>query len=258
MADKPLTHAINALTAYANEVTGESDATLSDAVHTLGSGYGQGVTITDGVIVTARDSSGRPTAVEKYGNCRYYDFGVNSRNFRGFAYGYLESVVLHDCTILGEGVFGNSYIQSITGLEDVTECGNKCFTHSPLASITLPKATHVGEECFRSLGSTCKSVILPVLQTYGNYIFQASTNLENVQIGSVGHPAPILDKQPFYSCTQSGLTITAYQTGANADSLVTIYRRNATNATIIIKASEATTYNGTEYAAGDTILTSTP
>ena len=37
----PLTDSINALTAYANEVTGESDTTLSDAVHTLASGYGQ-------------------------------------------------------------------------------------------------------------------------------------------------------------------------------------------------------------------------
>lgn len=258
MADKPLTNAINALTAYANEVTGESDETLSDAVHTLADGYKQGASITDGVIITARDSSGRPTAVEKYGDCLYYDFGINSRNFRGFPYGYLETVILHDCTILGEGVFMNSFIQSITGLEEITECDNKCFMYSPLASITLPKATYVGNECFRTLGSTCKSVILPVLQTSGNYIFQASTDLENVQIGSVGHPAPILDKQSFYGCTQSGLTITAYQTGANADSLVTIYRRNATNAVIIIKASEATTYNGTEYAAGDTILTSTP
>lgn len=32
MPNKPLTDAIDALTAYANEVTGESDTTLSDAV----------------------------------------------------------------------------------------------------------------------------------------------------------------------------------------------------------------------------------
>lgn len=38
----PLTDSINALTTYANEVTGQSDTTLSDAVHTLASGYGQG------------------------------------------------------------------------------------------------------------------------------------------------------------------------------------------------------------------------
>ena len=38
----PLTDSINALTTYANEVTGASDTNLSDAVHTLASGYGHG------------------------------------------------------------------------------------------------------------------------------------------------------------------------------------------------------------------------
>ena len=38
----PLTDAINALTRYANETTGASDTTLSDAVATLVEGYGQG------------------------------------------------------------------------------------------------------------------------------------------------------------------------------------------------------------------------
>ena len=38
----PLTDSINALTAYANEVTGASDTTLSDAVGRLCEGYGGG------------------------------------------------------------------------------------------------------------------------------------------------------------------------------------------------------------------------
>jgi len=38
----PLTDKINALTAYANEVAGDSDTTLSDAVAALADGYGQG------------------------------------------------------------------------------------------------------------------------------------------------------------------------------------------------------------------------
>lgn len=35
----PLTDSINELTNYANEITGASDTTLSDAVHTLAQGY---------------------------------------------------------------------------------------------------------------------------------------------------------------------------------------------------------------------------
>lgn len=38
----PLTDAINALTTYANEITGQSDTTLSDAVESLVDGYGGG------------------------------------------------------------------------------------------------------------------------------------------------------------------------------------------------------------------------
>ena len=47
----PLTDSINALTTYANEVTGASDTTLSDAVHTLASGYGGGGGCTRTVVV---------------------------------------------------------------------------------------------------------------------------------------------------------------------------------------------------------------
>jgi len=40
-----LANSITALTTYVNGVTGESDSNLSDAVHTLGSGYGGGGTV---------------------------------------------------------------------------------------------------------------------------------------------------------------------------------------------------------------------
>ena len=200
--------------------------------------------ITDGIVVKARDANGWITEVDKYGDCGRYEFGIASVGFRNYAYGHLESVVLHDCGELGEGAFYNKFITQITGLENITQCG-------------ASKVLFVGSTCFRALTSTTE-VFLPVLERCGEYIFQSSTILQNVQIGSVGHPAPTTNNQPFYGCTQQGLTITGYQTGANVDTLVANYRRNATNATIIIKASENTTYNGTSYAAGDTILTSAP
>ena len=42
MAETPLTDSIEALTTYANQVTGESDTNLSDAVYTLAQGFGGG------------------------------------------------------------------------------------------------------------------------------------------------------------------------------------------------------------------------
>lgn len=58
----PLTDSINALTTYANEVTGASDTTLSDAVHTLANGYGGSATlitktITENGTYSAEDDS---------------------------------------------------------------------------------------------------------------------------------------------------------------------------------------------------------
>lgn len=47
----PLTDSINALTTYANGVTGASDINLSDAVHTLASGYGGGGSVKTGTFV---------------------------------------------------------------------------------------------------------------------------------------------------------------------------------------------------------------
>lgn len=53
----PLTDAINALITYSNEITGASDATLSDAVESLAAGYGgtehEGEEWTEKTITTA-------------------------------------------------------------------------------------------------------------------------------------------------------------------------------------------------------------
>ena len=58
MSTTPLTDAINALTQYANETTGQSDTTLSDAVGTLVAGYGGG---------GGWSSTGIATKTEPYG-----------------------------------------------------------------------------------------------------------------------------------------------------------------------------------------------
>lgn len=47
----PLTDSINALTQYANETTGKSDTTLSDAVGSLVEGYGGGSNVATGTFV---------------------------------------------------------------------------------------------------------------------------------------------------------------------------------------------------------------
>jgi len=57
MSNMPLTDGINALTRYANETTGKSDTTLSDAVESLVAGYGGGGGwSTDGIIAGTEPS----------------------------------------------------------------------------------------------------------------------------------------------------------------------------------------------------------
>lgn len=56
MSNMPLTDGINALIRYANETTGASDTTLSDAVESLVAGYGGGGWSTDGIIVGTEPS----------------------------------------------------------------------------------------------------------------------------------------------------------------------------------------------------------
>ena len=97
----PLTDSINALTAYANEVTGESDTNLSDAVHTLASGYAQGKYAPNGytrlLYLEASGTQGIDTG--KYGklNSRFVvDFGYSPTG----QYGYYASVLGSDNPLL--------------------------------------------------------------------------------------------------------------------------------------------------------------
>lgn len=52
----PLTDGINALTQYANEVTGKQDTTLSDAVGSLVEGYGGGAGVTSGTFTPSANT----------------------------------------------------------------------------------------------------------------------------------------------------------------------------------------------------------
>ncbi len=54
----PLTDAINALTAYANGITGKSDANLPDAVRSLADGFGGGSSVYSGTYTPSEDTLG--------------------------------------------------------------------------------------------------------------------------------------------------------------------------------------------------------
>lgn len=106
-----------------------------------------------------------------------------------------------------------------------------------------------------------KAIAIPKITALGIYtsaIFKNCKAMETLDVGSIGHAVTSWGSGNFDGCTQSGLVVTLYTTGKKVDALNANVRDGATSATIIIKAAENTTYNGAAYAAGDTILTSTP
>jgi hypothetical protein len=140
-----------------------------------------------------------------------------------------------------------------------------CYSAPNLESISMPGVSGWLHQGFCTNCTSLKTAYFPKLtglnadHNSSRGVFAGCTALETVELGSVGYGLTMLENHNFYGCTQSGLTITFYiKNGANVDTYLTNVRNGATNATIIIKASEATTYGGVSYAAGDTILTSNP
>ncbi len=171
-----------------------------------------------------------------------YVYGSRWFKDMGRYLGFKKAVIASTVTTLDSMPNSLSQLEQIDGGENVTEITAQTF-------FSLPKL---------------ETVNLPKLQTISGAAtqwFKGSTKLKTVTLGSVGYGISsvynIGTSTMFQSCTQSDLTITAYTTGDMVDNLLACMRRGATAATIIIKASETTTYGGTSYAAGATIVNST-
>ena len=120
----PLTDAINALTAYANETTGASDTTLSDAVESLVAGYGGG----GGDFLDPTYPSGELTT---------------------------------DATTIPAGLcYGRTGITKVSG-PNVTSIQARAFTNAQnLQEVFFPKANFAGENHFTDC-TNLKGLVLP-------------------------------------------------------------------------------------------------
>ena len=156
MSTTPLTDAIEALTRYANETTGQSDTTLSDAVGTLIDGYGQGGGgwTTDG-IASKTEPNGAITISSAVGT-------ILSRAFSGYT-GITEVTIE-----------GDPYI----GLYAFENCPNLETLNTP--NLTKLKSGYYGSSTYTFQScSKLKGVVFP---SYGNngidsYVFQKCTAL---------------------------------------------------------------------------------
>lgn len=261
--------AIRAKTGDSNDITFDfaNNKGFADAIAAIPSG----TTITDGIVVKARDADGYPTEVDVYGDVSPYLFSYRQNGYdQGGGWKELQTINLKTkgCK-LHDGCFGQlRKLTTLNGAENVSEIygvsGTGTFTYTlgmtdySFPNAVFPKQSPAGGRIFNYCNGL-KNIFLPKAsgQFLGGYfIIQNCPALESVQMGSVGHAVTAIGTYAFQNCTQTGLTITIYSIGGSVDQIVRAIRYYATNAVIIIKASEATTYNGTSYAAGDTILTS--
>lgn len=277
----PLTDSINALTTYANEVTGASDTTLSDAVHTLANGYGQGGGITQGIEV-ATDSSGKITDYIVHGFEEVPPLLLNYIGYnRAPADGWPTVSFADKPSILGKSAFrGMSAMLDWSGLTEVEKVGGD-YAMSPArisglndtaSVVNLLKFqgfvdnTYSGINLFRPCDNninrpygplTFNLPVCTVIPQFAWYQY-AGTGL-SITIGSVGHAVIESKAQPFGATPNASGTVTIYTDGSHLDTVKTAVQQNAgSNLTFVYKAAVATTYNGTSYAAGDTIIASTP
>lgn len=255
-----------------------------------GSSGGGGDAITDGIVVKERDADGYATVVDFYGtSIRTAQF------FGGNPYGaadvtpFKHLVRINTKNIVvsidAYGLAGLpnlqpqgldlSRVERLSGMQfgtgsnsaefalicpqcvEITENGCR---RSGITSASFPALTKIGNAAFSGC-TRVKAIAIPKITALGIYtatIFNGCTALETLDIGSVGHAVTSWGSENFSGCTQSGLVVTLYTTGEKVDALNANVRDGATNATIIIKAAADTTYNGAAYAAGDTIITSTP
>ena len=255
------------LTAVADAIRAKGG---TDAQLTFPSGFvgavqaiSAGTAITDGIVVKARDAGGFPTEADVYGNLYPYQFSYDGMYYHNtIGWRSLSKLTLKSGqTVLKEGCFAYLPLVQLNGLEGITAIEKNCLISTKLVEINLPNAVFGNVIAPFSGNNALKKLYCPKLTgnlTAGTYEFAGTcTALEEVVLGSVGHTVTNNNSiNSFKNCTQSGLSITVFTNAANVDVLLANIRNGATNATIIIKAAETTTYNGTAYAAGETIITS--
>lgn len=141
MSTTPLTDAIEALIRYANETTGASDTTLSDAVGTLVAGYGGGGGGSDLVDWL----SNAITTLE-----RSDVITIGNRAAQGHQ---ITKIDLPNCTSIGTSGFQDCSGVTSASLPKCVTLGQGALRNCRLPGIVLPKCTSTGQDCFYQNGN---------------------------------------------------------------------------------------------------------
>ena len=209
-----LSEAIEALTTYSNEVTGESDTTLSEAVASLAEGYG-----------------GFDTDV------------LATRNYTG-------DIVVPNATRLCLSAFDGAPMTSFSAPKLTDANYSYVFRNcTNLISINLPKMSKIGAYGFEGCTSL-RTIKLPSINALSGWCFIRCSGLET----AVLYPNGSLSTESFNGCTSlTALDLGASTTSLgnnnglkNCSSLTSIILRRSS----VVALGNVNVFTGTKYASG--------
>lgn len=198
--------------------------------------------IAAGIVFDEYDTDGKPTIVTFYGDIPQNALGCVGHNS-------------------WESTLGASVTQ--INIKNATKIDAFAFTGSSITAVTIPDMVDViGDSILRNCKVDFDYTHENARGLYGysgaatRALNQAKPHLRNVILGATGKPVTAIYKGSLCPLAADGV-FTFFCIGDNVDTILAEVRNTITTNTIVVKAAEATTYNGTEFAAGDTIVTST-
>lgn len=220
--------------------------------------------IESGVEVIELDSAGKLAKLKLYGDA----IPNNSFQYAFYDSGIRPLLIPNEpIKKIGKSAFARAWVTFDNGFFNeviqIGENGLACVQKKD-TELTIPKwdgrngQTTAEGSIFRTNDYTWTVFNLPKVQYIGDFWWYQSNKNLTVQLGSIGYPVLKCNQRPFGSSTGTS-TVTVYTRGDLLDTIsIAIKNQAGANYTFIFKASEATTYNGASYAAGDTMLTISP
>lgn len=187
---QPLTDAIEALTTYANTVTGASDTTLSEAVATLASGYGGGFTIND---ILTKNISQTNVVWDGTGTLQYICLSGND----------IESIELTNLKAISSCP---NLLRNTTSLKSLSAPNLTSMTASPdllngctnLETVNMPKVSSIsGCDRFAQGCTKLTTVHLENCTDMGTNTFYNCTSLASVTFPK----STVFSGNNFYNCS---------------------------------------------------------
>ena len=176
----------------------------------------------------------------------------------GFAQTAIEHITFPTGLKILGGFYGCKYLKRIDIPEGVTALSADCFRLcSNLETVSIPDSLiEVQTNAFDSCSRINELSLPHVTSLPSEAIFANMISLDHIVVGSVGYGVIACDYRNFMYTYNPSLVIEFFTTANYVDRILANIRNGAVSAKIIVKASTDTVYNGTTFAAGETILTS--